>query len=206
MSSKKIFLGASLFLTTFGNLTSQDAVSSAADSLSGPGSDVAVTAAGVRCAEIEQRRDTIWEYGYPVFERPLVVLNNDGEITFLSCSGLVYENISHAEMYSWSDSKKLRIHYHTDMWQAARADISKRLGIQDKKAVDLLIVQTLAYHEKKKSVAEKNSIAGIDWRDRPSKESLYIGRFEEKLARKQWGLNSRGRIAHIMYLRKRNGR
>lgn len=198
MNFKKIILSTSLFLATSGYSVAQDA-----DSVSVDTSKVTLP---TQVIETKQLPDTIWEYGYPVFERPLVVLDDDGKITSFRCSGLTYENLSYEKEDMWSDSRRLRIYSHKEMWQAARDDLSKRLGIKDQKQIDLLIIETLAYHEKKKSAAEKAKKAGIDWRNQPYKEWRYLKSFEEKLAQKNWGLNSKGRIAYERYLRRQRSK
>lgn len=170
MNFKKILIGTSLFLATSTYSIAQNKDTG------------------------KQVCDTIWEYAYPVLEHPVIVLDREGNITSFRCSGLVYSNNTSKQSNGWSDCQEVRFFSNEKLWQAARDDLKKRLGITDEKTIDLLVIETVAYHNIVKREKQKSRTAGLDWRKMPWSEQRYIEKFNEMLKSKGYRLNRNGRI------------
>ncbi|MDR0726841.1 MAG: hypothetical protein LBF37_02135 [Rickettsiales bacterium] len=230
MNLKKKILSLSIFLATSGYSLAQAPDSSPVDSFSiqsvsqttdsipadtlithhanivaGPALlDTSKPTVPMPLTEVKQLPDTIWDYAYPVLEEPWVVLNDDGTIMTFRCSGLYFNKSSNKRSRGLNRSNSEYLYVddqYEELWRIGMDDIKRRLGIKNEEVQLDLVIQTIAYHKKQKDVAEREKAAVLDWRKRPYKEMRYVENFVDMMNHRRWGLNSRGRLTHEMYLR-----
>lgn len=132
-------------------------------------------------------RDTIWDMGYPILERPTVIITDDGDLKIFACSGLSYsitKTNNKETLRSRNNEDIMVLPKYVHLWESNITAVRKGIGARNWERQLVLAIETISYHAIKQKASGKQT----------SGEKKFLRKFESRNANNSWRLNRNGAL------------